>query len=197
MHEAAARERDEVRLLLAPARQRRRPLARAPHLVHLLAGEDDAAVDDAGRDRGELARRHGTMASSSSARPSCTRPALISMWPCACRRQRESLAVAEALGHRGRLAATAAPASKSPCASCWNDERHEHVAVLDRSRPPRPRAAAARARASRRPAPSPRAARGSCRSRTRSATARSVSPARDRRGARAPGRSGTRRRGRA
>ena len=53
--EAAAGERDEVLLLLAPARQRGGPLLRAAQLVELLAAVDHAAVDEAGGDRRQLA----------------------------------------------------------------------------------------------------------------------------------------------
>ena len=59
MHEAEALVRDHVRLLLAPARQRLRPLARAPKLVHVTAERDRVAVDDAGDNRRELTRRDG------------------------------------------------------------------------------------------------------------------------------------------
>ena len=57
MGQAAAGERHQVRLALAPARQGGRPLLRASNLVGVLAGEDHAAVDDPGDDRGELAGR--------------------------------------------------------------------------------------------------------------------------------------------
>ena len=48
---AAAREGEQVGLLVAPAGERIGPLACAPKLVNVLAGEDDPAVDDAGHDR--------------------------------------------------------------------------------------------------------------------------------------------------
>ena len=54
MHETAAGERNHLRLQRPPVRERSRPLAGAPHLVHLLAREDDAAVDDPDDDRREL-----------------------------------------------------------------------------------------------------------------------------------------------
>ena len=56
MHEAAARERHEIRLAVAPA-QSGGPFLRAAHLVDLLTGEDHAAVDEPGDDRRELVRR--------------------------------------------------------------------------------------------------------------------------------------------
>ena len=55
--EAPSGERDEVRLALAPPAESRGPLPGAADLVHLLAREDHAAVDETGDDRRELARR--------------------------------------------------------------------------------------------------------------------------------------------
>ena len=54
MREAAARERDQLRLSVAPAGQRVGPLLGAPQLERLLAARDHAAVDDAGDDRRDL-----------------------------------------------------------------------------------------------------------------------------------------------
>src|SRR5439155_9746894 len=51
VREAAAGERDQLRLLLAPPRQGVRPLASAARLERLFAGSDHAAVDDAGEHR--------------------------------------------------------------------------------------------------------------------------------------------------
>src|SRR5439155_14615953 len=51
MHEAAAGERDHLRLQGPPVGERSRPLPCAPHLVDLLAGKDDAAVDEPRHDR--------------------------------------------------------------------------------------------------------------------------------------------------
>ena len=59
MDEAAAREGHEVSLLLDPPGQLERPLARPSDLEPRLAGEDDAAVDEADDERRELGRRHG------------------------------------------------------------------------------------------------------------------------------------------
>ena len=105
MDEAAAGERDQVRLALAPARERGGPLLRAAHVVGRLAGEDHAAVDD-------------PRARSARARPRSPRP-----WPrpaarrpcrdrararsgCAplVRGEGEQVGVAEALADRRRLA---------------------------------------------------------------------------------------------
>ena len=52
-------ERHELRLSLAPSAERSRPFARAIERVALLAGRDDAAVDQPGDERRELAARRG------------------------------------------------------------------------------------------------------------------------------------------
>ncbi len=57
VRQATARERDEVRLSVAPVREGGRPFLRAPELGCVPAGEDDAAVDDSRDDRGQLAGR--------------------------------------------------------------------------------------------------------------------------------------------
>ena len=51
VHQAEALVRHHVRLLLAPARQRLRPLPRPPKLVHVTTERDRVAVDDAGDNR--------------------------------------------------------------------------------------------------------------------------------------------------
>ena len=84
MDEAATREGDQVSLLRDPPGQLERPFARPSDLEALLAGEDDAAVDDADDERRDsCAVVTATIASSRSARPSGTRPARTSMWPWA------------------------------------------------------------------------------------------------------------------
>ena len=55
VRQATARERDEVRLPVAPVGEGGRPFLRAPELERVPAGEDDAAVDDPRDDRGQLA----------------------------------------------------------------------------------------------------------------------------------------------
>ncbi len=83
--------------------ERSRPLARAPHLVHLLAGEDDAAVDDPGDDRRELLggdRDHGLVEQGETfAHPSV----LDQHVALAVDREREEVAVAEALADANGL----------------------------------------------------------------------------------------------
>ena len=58
MHQADARERHHLGLLLAPSRQRERPFARATGLVDLAAGLDHAAVHQPRHDGRELTRDH-------------------------------------------------------------------------------------------------------------------------------------------
>ena len=59
MHQADAGVRDHVGLAVTPLGQGIGPLAGAAHLVHLLTERDRVAVDDAGDDRRQLARRDG------------------------------------------------------------------------------------------------------------------------------------------
>ena len=54
----ASGEGHELRLRLTPPAERSRPFARAIERVALLAGRDDAAVDQTGDERRELAARH-------------------------------------------------------------------------------------------------------------------------------------------
>ena len=58
MDEAAAREGDEIRLPHCPRGQRSRPLPRATHLEHPLAGENDAAIDETFDKGRHLSRGH-------------------------------------------------------------------------------------------------------------------------------------------
>ena len=84
MDEAAAGERDQISLLLEPHGQRERPFPRPPDLEHRLAGEDDAAVDEADDERRELGRRSPPPSPRRGARGLlATRPAWTSMWPWA------------------------------------------------------------------------------------------------------------------
>src|SRR5262249_39929089 len=55
----ASREGDHVRLLPAPAVERKRPLARAAEVEDLLAGEDHGAIGEARDHRREVFGRHG------------------------------------------------------------------------------------------------------------------------------------------
>ena len=54
MDETTSGERHHVRLQRPPLRESSRPFARAAHLVHLLAGKNDAAVHDPGNDRRDV-----------------------------------------------------------------------------------------------------------------------------------------------
>ena len=57
--EAVSGEHAELRMSLAPAAQRRGPLAHAVERIDAVAARDRAAVDDAGDDRRQLARGGG------------------------------------------------------------------------------------------------------------------------------------------
>ena len=103
MDEAAAGERDEVLLLLAPARERDRPLLRAAQLVDLLAALDDGAVDEAGRDRRQLAGRHGDHRLVEQREAGLDVAAADAHDALLVHRDREQVGVSEALpGLRGR-----------------------------------------------------------------------------------------------
>ena len=57
--EAVSREHAELRMSVAPAAQRRSPLADAIERIDPVAARDRAAIDDAGHDRRQLARGGG------------------------------------------------------------------------------------------------------------------------------------------
>ena len=118
MDEAAAGEGDELGLLLRPPRQRQRPLARPTDLEDLLAGEDDAAVDDADDERRELSRRHGDhrLVEERESLANAARPhqhVALGVHASA-----NEIAIAEALADRRRLARDRGRRAKSPSASC-------------------------------------------------------------------------------
>ena len=82
--ETPARERDEVGLLAAPAREHPGPLPRAAHLEHVLAREDDGAVDHPGRDRREARPGDDHHRLVRSLKPSTTAPWMTRNCPCWC-----------------------------------------------------------------------------------------------------------------
>ncbi|MEZ5318567.1 MAG: hypothetical protein R2752_14300 [Vicinamibacterales bacterium] len=57
-HQAGAAERHHVRVRVAPPGERAGPLLRARPVERVVAGADDAAVDDAGHEGADFARRH-------------------------------------------------------------------------------------------------------------------------------------------
>ena len=99
MDEAAAGEGDEIRLALAPACQRRRPVPGPTKLVDVLAREDHAAVDDSRHDRGHLALgdRDHRLVKEAEAFAGPARP--HQQLPLRVDREREEVPVAEALGY--------------------------------------------------------------------------------------------------
>ena len=109
VNEASTRERQHVRLPVAPSRQSGSPLPRTPHLVHLLTGQDHAAIDDASHDRRELARRdrhHGLVEESE---PFLYASRLYQHGSLTVRRKRESIRVAEPLGNGSGLGGDGRP----------------------------------------------------------------------------------------
>src|SRR5918996_1191670 len=131
VHEAAAGEGDEIRLLLAPAGQDRGPLLRPADLVRLLAGEDHAAVDDARRDRRHLPARdgHHGLVQESNALLDAAGP--HQHGALRLKRERGPLRVAEPLGQGCRLACDGGRRREVAARFVLEDERNEQVAALD------------------------------------------------------------------
>jgi hypothetical protein len=132
VHETAAREGNEIGLLLTPTGQDRSPLPCPAELVHLLACQDDPAVDDPHRDRRHppAGDCHHRLVQESEA-----------LLDAACADQhaalrlngeREALRVAEALGDGGRVGRDGGSGCEVTAGFVLEHERHEQVASLDR-----------------------------------------------------------------
>jgi hypothetical protein len=127
---AAAGEGDEVRLLLAPPRQGRRPLPRPAQLQDLLAGEDHPAVDDPGDDRreGAFRDRHHRLVQQPQAVP---RPARVhEELPLRVEREREEVPVAEPLADLRSRSCGRAGAVDIALGLVLEGDRHEQVPLL-------------------------------------------------------------------
>ena len=114
VHEAAPGEGDHLRLKRPPVRERPRPLARAPHLVDLLAREDHAAVDDPGDDRRQLLGRdrdHRLVEEREAVAHLTVPDQHVTL---AVDREREEIAIAEALADRGPPPRRRRPPRRSP-----------------------------------------------------------------------------------
>ena len=131
MYEAGAGERHEVRLLLAPPSQRRRPLAGAARLVRLLAGVDQAAIDEPGDDRRQLPRQGRDHGLVQLAEP-LLHPRQVDQVPALIhQRDREQVGIAEAGGDLGRSSGSGTcglPISRSPVLEISRDQC---IALLD------------------------------------------------------------------
>ncbi len=197
MDEAAAGEGDNVRLTLAPLRQRRRPLPRPAGLVDLLAGENDAAVDDPGRHRRQVAadcREHRLVEDGEPVgHPACP-DQHVTLRKAG---QREAVRLPEALRHRRGFAGNRSRRLEVTRSLVPERKRHQEIAALDESRPAALRTNAARGRSTRFPARPRLGSSGSSRTRTRTETRAAAPLARGRRRVRARGCSRTRDRGRA
>src|SRR5581483_446135 len=99
---AAPAEGDEVGLLLAPARERVRPLAGAPRLEGLLAARDHPAVHDSRDHRRELAGGRGEHRLVEQREPLPEALLADAREPLRVHGEREEVAVAEALRDPGR-----------------------------------------------------------------------------------------------
>ena len=131
MDQAASREGDEVGLALAPAREGGGPLPGAADLVGVLAGEDHAAIDDAGDDRGELAGGHRHHRLVEQAQPLLETPVLDQDVAPLVRGEREQVRIAEALGDRRRLARGGGGPLPVAARLLFEDRGHEQIAALD------------------------------------------------------------------
>src|SRR6059058_1216378 len=131
VNQAAAGERQKVRLPLAPVGQCSRPLPGAAELVDLLARQDHAAVDDAGDDRRERfgRDRHHRLVQQAEPLPN----AAVSDEDVALdvNGERKQVGIGEALadfGCRGGRGGCALPVAFR---LVLEDDRHQHVPLLD------------------------------------------------------------------
>ncbi len=130
MHETAPRERDHLRLELPPVRERPRPLPRPPHLVDLLARENDAAVDDSRHDRRQLLGGHRHHALVEEGKP-FAHPAVPDQHvTLSVDREREEIAVAEALPYAHGLLGDGGSRGVVPCSLVLEHGGKEQVPAL-------------------------------------------------------------------
>ena len=117
MHQADAGVRDHVGLAVTPLGQRIGPLAGAAHVVRVLTERDRVAVDDAGDDRRQLARRdghHGLVHQPEALlRPALPHQGVALPHP----RDRDEVRIAVALADRGSLRRRCMRGAASPLAS--------------------------------------------------------------------------------
>ncbi len=167
MYEAAAGERDHLRLQRPPVRERPRPLSRPRYLVHLLARENHAAVDDPRDDRRELLRGHGEHAFVEE-REAVAHPTVLDQHVAlGMDREREEVAIAETLAELDRLFGDRRRRGEIPGRLLLEDARVGAGSRARRTRPPWQRVAG-RGRASPSRGRSRPGWRGSGRSRRRS-----------------------------
>ena len=131
MHQTTSREGHEVGLTLAPAREGGGPLPGTAKLVGVLAGEDDAAIDDPGDDRGELAGGHRHHRLVEQPQPLLETPVLDQDVAPLVRSEREQVRIAKALPDRRRLARGSRGRLPVAARLLFDDCGHEQIAVLD------------------------------------------------------------------
>ena len=131
MNDAAARECQQIGLLFTPLRQGGCPLACATQLEHLLAGEDDAAVDDPGHDGRELAGRHGDHRLVEQTQPFGHTATVAHHLTLHVDGERKEIGVSEARSELGR----GSRGRRSPVVVAHRlvleGDRHQHVSLLD------------------------------------------------------------------
>ena len=123
--------RDKVGLLLAPSRQRVRPLTRAAQLERLLAARDHTAVDNAGDHRRQLAARRREHRLVEEREPVRDALQLDQRETLRVNREREEVCVAKALTDRGGLARRRVDGLVVAARLVLHRERHQQVALLD------------------------------------------------------------------
>jgi len=131
MHQAAAGEGDQVGLALAPAGKSDSPLLGAAKLVGVLAGQDHAAVDDPGGDRGELAsgdRDHRLVQQRQALLEAPKSDQDVALLLCG---EGEQIRVLEALADRRRLGCGYGGGFQVAASFLLEDERQQQIAALD------------------------------------------------------------------
>ena len=124
-------ERHQVGLPVAPLLQRRGPFLRAAKVVDLLARRDHTAVHDPGHDRRQLAGcgRDHRLVEEAEPLPHATRldqPAAL-----AVHREREEIAIAEALADLHRSGSGRGRALEVAGRVVLEGDRHQEIAALD------------------------------------------------------------------
>ena len=131
MNQTGAGEADHVGLLLAPARQGRRPLLGAPRLVRGLTARDHAAIDETVDDRRQLARgdrNHGLVQQPETLH---NPPLLDQQDALGLSRQGEQVRIAEALADRDSLGCGGDRRLVVTGSLTLEHQRHQQIALLD------------------------------------------------------------------
>ena len=129
--QAAAGEGHEIRLALAPVRERGRPLLCTTDFIRVLAREDHAAVRDPGHDRRELTGRSRQHRLVQQPQPLVDAPESDQDVAELVGREREEVRVAELLAGRHGLAGGRGGRLEVVTRLLLEDERKQQVAAFD------------------------------------------------------------------